>query len=103
MASVLGEGSIGRYVPRFGVEVGEASYSLYLTHGFVLPVIGVVLGKAGLKGEVLGATIVVSCVVVSTAVGLVVYRVIEKPATEWLRKHVDDRRRTNLAAPETAI
>lgn len=102
-AAVLGEQWLGPRIPNLAVEIGEASYSLYLTHGFVLPVIGLVVAHAGLKGDAIGLVLVVSGLVLSTAVSLAVYRLVEVPMTKWLRRMAEDRERTTLAAPESPI
>jgi peptidoglycan/LPS O-acetylase OafA/YrhL len=53
-ASVAGEGGLGRLMPTLGIRIGEASYSLYLTHAFVLPVLGVALARSHIRGAALG-------------------------------------------------
>jgi exopolysaccharide production protein ExoZ len=100
---VLAERWLDPLLPRLFERIGEASYSLYLTHGFVLPVAGLVIAKTGLAGNTLGAVLIVSCLLASIIIGMVVYRFIEAPITAWLRGLAGDRRRTNLAAPQTAI
>jgi exopolysaccharide production protein ExoZ len=101
--SVVADRWLDRLMPRLFVRIGEASYSLYLTHGFVLPVVGLVLARTGLAGNVLGGMLIVSCLVVSTLAALVVYRFVEVPITAWLRLLVGGRRRASLVAPQTAI
>lgn len=97
---VVGERWLDRFLPRFLVSIGEASYSLYLTHGFVLPVVGVVLARSGLSGNLLGVVLIVSCIVLSTLVALVVYRFVEAPITAKLRHLVGDRRQMGLAVTQ---
>ena len=56
--SVACERWVGRQLPDLFVRIGEASYSMYLTHGFVLPVIGVAAATSGITGSALGIVIV---------------------------------------------
>jgi len=101
--AILTERWLDRVLPRHVVRIGEASYSLYLTHGFVLPVVGLVIAKSGLKGHALEGALIASCLLASTFVALVAYRLVEVPVTEWLRLLVGDRRRTSLVVPQAAI
>jgi peptidoglycan/LPS O-acetylase OafA/YrhL len=82
---------VGPRIPKFFLSVGEASYSLYLTHGFVLPLVGVAVAKTRLTGTVLGLAIVVACLIASTALALACYRFVERPITDWLRELTRER------------
>jgi exopolysaccharide production protein ExoZ len=73
------------YIPRWLVVIGEASYSLYLTHGFVLPVFGLVLARLHLPTAAFGAVLIPACLVGSTVAAVFVYRYVESPITAWLR------------------
>src|SRR5262249_49332416 len=88
---VVCEPWLGRRLPKLLIEIGEASYSLYLTHGFVLPVIGVVLAKSGITDSPLAIVLIVSCLVMSTLTSLFIYRWIEAPMTNSLRRMVQER------------
>ena len=73
-------------LPRWLLELGDASYSIYLTHGFVVPVIGLgflYLGWIGLPAE---AMAVLVGLFASAIVGTVVYRVVERPITLALKR-----------------
>ncbi len=102
-ACVLSDKWLDPFLPRLVIRIGEASYSLYLIHGFILPPIGVVAVRTKLAGNALGAMLIVSSLVASTAAALIVYRYIEVPMTAWLRDAVTDRHQTNLASPRAAI
>ena len=63
-------------------KMGDSSYSLYLTHVFVIPAAGRVLGKLpGLPGDLCFVAVLAIC----ASVGHVVHWLAEKPADAWLR------------------
>jgi peptidoglycan/LPS O-acetylase OafA/YrhL len=88
-AILLGAISLERanwIAPQFAVALGDSSYSLYLTHPFVLPV----FGKVGLA---LGITTVLPPFVFGVVVflaaltaGHITYHLIERPLTTRLTK-----------------
>jgi len=63
---------------RLALLIGDASYSIYLTHVLVLPVLMRLLRPlaGGIGGEVTGLVLLV---LASIAAGLVVYRFVEQP------------------------
>ena len=84
----------GAKVPRWPLELGDASYSIYLVHGFVLPVFGVMLARLGDQWWGVLPVSVVVMVVLSAACGDGVYRLVERPITRWFK----GRRRTAIPA-----
>ncbi len=92
-ASVAIEGWISSVLPKFLVRLGEASYSLYLTHAFALPVAGVIAARTGMTGTTLAIFFAATGILASVASSLVVFRFIETPITNWLRQAIDDRGR----------
>lgn len=88
------EEPVGRLTPRWLLELGDASYSIYLTHGFVLPVCAAVLLR--LPQGILGAkwVILAALLALSALVGDLVYRLVELPITRWFK----GRRRTAVPA-----
>ncbi len=101
--AVLAERWLDPFIPRLFERIGESSYSLYLTHGFVLPVIGLLIAKTSLTGNWRGAALISASLIISTIFALGVYRCIETPLITTLRTLAAGRRRTTLAAPQTAI
>lgn len=99
--ALMAERWLGRRLPKVLIETGEASYSLYLTHGFVLPAIGVAVGKSGLTGPALGVVLIGACVVFSVVVALAAFSGVEAPIMKSLRGLVDGRKRVGALASET--
>lgn len=78
--------------PHLAVMLGDASYSLYLTHLFVLSVSGRVWAAFGATGTNVGnATFVISTFIACCGVALLVHRFVERPITSignraWVRR-----------------
>jgi exopolysaccharide production protein ExoZ len=75
---------------------GDASYSIYLTHGMTISF----LGKFG--GTLSSAVQLVLCLVVSTSVGIAVWWTMERPVTTFLQR-VISRRKTLRAHHSVAL
>lgn len=72
---------------RYVSPLGDASYSLYLSHPFVLVAVSIVIRKLGLTGlpvALLLAGYVIACVVV----GQLSYLLLERPTTHWLNSRL---------------
>ncbi|PFH13424.1 acyltransferase family protein [Burkholderia sp. JKS000303] len=81
------------------VFLGDASYSIYLTHGFVVAGIATVL-KHG-AGQRIGADwIVAGGIVLAAALGAVAYRLVERPVLAFLAKVFATGRPTRARAVE---
>ena len=102
-AALAVEAWAGHAIPKLLIRIGEASYSLYLTHGFVLPVMGVIIGRARLPPLAAGMALIPACLVASTALSLLVYQYVEMPMTNRLRASFDERRVRALAAPQAPV
>jgi exopolysaccharide production protein ExoZ len=66
-------------IPKTMLRLGDASYSLYLSHGFVLPIIGVVVGLSGWSGVTAEFTIMAFCLAACSLGAFAVYAGVEKP------------------------
>ena len=71
-----------RRLPRLAVLVGDASYSLYLFHPYVLNVANRVLRAIGVHETYAVALLKVA---LCCTVAVVLYRLLELPMTAWLR------------------
>jgi peptidoglycan/LPS O-acetylase OafA/YrhL len=77
---------IVRYKWAFARLLGDASYSIYLSHGFVLPVFGILVAHSGLHGMTGAAISFVLSIVISAFAGIAVYLCVERPMTRGLKR-----------------
>lgn len=70
---------VGRLLPRWLLTLGDASYSIYLSHGFVLPALVLLIGKAAAPGLGMQILTTVLCLLVGSVVGWIVFVWIESP------------------------
>jgi exopolysaccharide production protein ExoZ len=86
---VLLESQIGRLLPNLALAIGDASYSIYLWQTLLLPALAILLLGLRLDRLSLGYLI---CTVLSLVVcilgGLLSFRLLDRPATEWLRLRI---------------
>jgi exopolysaccharide production protein ExoZ len=74
-------------IPRWLLATGDASYAIYLTHGFVVPVIGLVVKRLGVSGGTsLTAVVIGGSLLASSAVGWVAYVSLERPTLALIRR-----------------
>lgn len=88
--------------------LGDASYAIYISQGFTLPVVGIVLIKAGIHGLPGAATALVAAPVACAVVGVLIYRWIERPVTLVLSDLVGTRSKrrppyAGLAASDAGV
>ena len=74
-------------LPRWLLALGDASYSIYLSHGFVLPALMLVIGRFVAPGLWTETTTIALCLVVSSVAGWAVYLAVENPMLRLLRPH----------------
>jgi exopolysaccharide production protein ExoZ len=77
---------IAKAVPRWLLEIGNASYSIYLTHGFVVPMIGIFIALMGWSGAMSQVLTVLVCLALSALVGWMVYLTVERPMLRALKR-----------------
>jgi len=74
-------------VPKILVALGDSSYSLYLSHRFVLRPMQILFKKTGLLGEVGYAVVYIAAtVLISVVVGHLVFRLLERPMLNQMRR-----------------
>ena len=79
------EAEWGRRLPRALLELGNASYSIYLVHPFIISPLWVVLVHFGRSGtEALAEMIILSLLACALA-GEIVHRLLERPLMNLLR------------------
>ena len=98
LAAVSLEPAIARGRWRLARLTGDASYSIYLSHGFVLALLGVALARAGAAGTAGALFAFAAAIPASVAAGIGVYRWIERPMIDALLR----RRRLRAPAPGPA-
>lgn len=79
------EPHIGRYIPRFVVHLGAASYTLYLFHPLIAPLVPEALVRLGVPN---GLASVLLSIVVALVATTVIYRLVELPVTSWLQSRL---------------
>jgi exopolysaccharide production protein ExoZ len=72
-------------LPRWLLDAGDASYSIYLTHLFVIPVVYIAVARL-VPGTLWLPAMVAGGLLASAAVGRLGYVWIEKPLLHWLRR-----------------
>jgi exopolysaccharide production protein ExoZ len=90
LAIVAGAVSLERYIaqalPRWLQALGDASYSIYLTHGLVLPLVGLGMISLHWTSYAAQAFTVLTCLVVASGTGWLVFVFVERPMTLWLKR-----------------
>jgi exopolysaccharide production protein ExoZ len=76
----------GIWFSRIAATLGDASYSIYLTHGLVISALA--KGAAALNPVLF----VAMCPLVAAAAGVLIWKVLERPLTDGLRRHVSRQR-----------
>ena len=77
------ESTLRGYIPKLITTLGDASYSIYLFHTFVIPVLGIIFVKLNLASPVVALTI---SMILSPLVGLIIYKLLELPMTRWFKQ-----------------
>lgn len=72
-------------VPRWLLALGDASYSIYLSHGFMLPTLILLIVRAVSPGLVTEALAMVVCLAASSIAGWMLFIAIENPMLRAFR------------------
>jgi exopolysaccharide production protein ExoZ len=82
--SALGlEARLRSSIPVWMLESGDASYSIYLTHGFALPLLGILLARLAMPPGMSLMLAIVLSLAASALLGDVTYRLIERPIIDY--------------------
>jgi exopolysaccharide production protein ExoZ len=84
-ATVTLEPFFARYLPRFVRRLGDASYAIYLPHGFVVALLTVTLPYLPANSAT-AALWVTAVLLTSTLVGYLVYILMEQPLLRWFNR-----------------
>lgn len=82
------ERSIGHRIPQWTAYMGAASYSLYLIHPMISPIIPTLLSKGGMKFGFLPIVSVIGAVAIAMVSAIIVYRFIEQPVVKKISKSI---------------
>lgn len=85
LGTVVLEGVLGKRWPRWLLELGNASYAIYISHPFVVSVVWIVLLRLGLRGPSSLWLMVGAALVLISLTGELVHRGIELPILRLLR------------------
>ena len=85
-ATVALEASLAGRLPALLLELGDASYAIYLSHVFVLPVLAHALARAGLPPVAQAAALLPASLAACAAVGLALHRYVDAPLQARLRQ-----------------
>jgi exopolysaccharide production protein ExoZ len=80
---VFGDAAISRFLPALLPRLGDSSYSLYLSHPFVVPAVTVILVKLGMNDPLVALLIIA---IASVVIGHLIYLLIERHLLEFLKK-----------------
>jgi exopolysaccharide production protein ExoZ len=69
-------------IPRHFLVLGDASYSLYLFHALVAPIVPTILQKLGFHNYAISVALTI---MISVSVGVAIYFILERPLTRKLR------------------
>ncbi|HVY14996.1 MAG TPA: acyltransferase [Rhodopila sp.] len=85
VAVVAAEAALRRVTPRWLLAAGNASYATYLTHGFVVPAVYLVIGHISNNNEAGLAAMIALSLLLSAAGGQITHVVLEQPVLAFLR------------------
>jgi exopolysaccharide production protein ExoZ len=79
---------VGPALPRWILALGDASYSIYLGHGFVLPTPMLLIGRFVPLGPSAEVTTIMLCLATSAIAGWVLFVLVENPLLRVLRRGI---------------
>jgi exopolysaccharide production protein ExoZ len=97
IAVVTSDSWISGRVPKPVIYMGDASYSLYLFHPLIAPIVPVALAMIGLRNGGLSVVLSILAAVIGAAL---VFRFVERPITRYLQENLPYMRRHAVATIE---
>lgn len=97
IAVAAGEPWVGGRVPRPIIYMGDASYSLYLFHPLIAPIVPVAMGMTGFR---MGGLSVVLSILAAVIGAALIFRFVERPITRYLQATLPYVRRRAVATIE---
>jgi exopolysaccharide production protein ExoZ len=76
---------VGKRIPKSILELGDASYALYLFHPLIAPIAPTLLAKLGLPIAPLSIAVSIVSSIVAT---WIIFRIAERPTTEFLKRRL---------------
>jgi exopolysaccharide production protein ExoZ len=77
---------VARGLPRWLLALGDASYSIYLSHGFILPSLVLLIGRTVSPGLPAQEVTIMLCLLAGSIVGWVIFILVESPMLRALRQ-----------------
>lgn len=84
-AAIALESPLGHRTPKWLLEIGDASYAIYLVHCFVVPIVTLIFARFAGRGPYMLSLALIISVVVATLAGDLAYRLIERPTMQWFK------------------
>ena len=81
LLSLARRGSAGRFLPALACRLGDASYSIYLTHSFAIGPLARIYAKLGWSSPL---PFIIISLLVCSILGMLCYRFVEKPLLRLL-------------------
>jgi len=90
LGALASEPWISSHKVRFLEEIGNSSYSIYLSHLFTLRVVGIFLVRNALNGGIFKSPVISAVVAIGASIfiGYILYRAIERPLGHILKTRV---------------
>jgi exopolysaccharide production protein ExoZ len=80
------EDALGRRLPKWLLEAGDASYALYLSHIFLLPAMVYIVGRLRVTGAPALAAAAVLGLAITFPAAILVHRLVEKPLMNLFKR-----------------
>jgi peptidoglycan/LPS O-acetylase OafA/YrhL len=86
LGCVTMERRLGPRLPRWLMEVGNASYAIYLIHPFIVPALARVLVAGRVPPLLTPALEIGGALMLSVVAGVLVHHQVERPILQWFRR-----------------